>query len=58
MDRLCGLLVRVPGCKPRGSWFDSRRFRVAVDLEWGPLNLMSINEELIERKSSGSGVEN
>jgi hypothetical protein len=23
-DRICGLVVRVPGCIPRGSGFDSR----------------------------------
>jgi hypothetical protein len=32
-------------------------FSEAVGLERGPLNLMSINEELLERKSSGSGLE-
>jgi hypothetical protein len=26
-----------------------------VDLEWGPLSLMSITEELLEWKNSGSG---
>jgi hypothetical protein len=29
-----------------------------VDLERGPLSLVSTTEELLERKSSGSGVEN
>jgi hypothetical protein len=24
-DRLCGLAVRLPGCRPRGSGFDSQR---------------------------------
>jgi hypothetical protein len=40
-DRLCGLVVSVPGCYPRGPEFDSRRyqiFRVAVGLERGPLS--------------------
>jgi hypothetical protein len=40
-NRLCGLLVRVPGCRPRGLGFDSRYcqiFWVAVGLERGPLN--------------------
>jgi hypothetical protein len=40
-DRLCGLLVRVPGCSPRGPGFDSwsyQIFCVAVDLERGPLS--------------------
>jgi hypothetical protein len=29
-----------------------------VGLEQGPLSLVSTNEELLERKSSGSGLEN
>jgi hypothetical protein len=29
-----------------------------VGLEWGPLSLMSTTEELLERKSSCSGLEN
>jgi hypothetical protein len=29
-----------------------------MSLEWEPLSLMSINEEILERKSRGSGVEN
>jgi hypothetical protein len=29
-----------------------------VGLEWGPLSLMSTIEELLERKSSSSGLEN
>jgi hypothetical protein len=29
-----------------------------MGLEWGPLSLVMINEELLERKSSGSGLEN
>jgi hypothetical protein len=33
-------------------------FCVAMGLERGPLRLVSINEELLERKSSGSGLEN
>jgi hypothetical protein len=40
--------------------FDSRRhqiFLVAVGLERGPLSPVRINEELLERKSSGSGLE-
>jgi hypothetical protein len=42
------------------SGFDSRRyqiFREVVSLERGPLNLVSINEELLEKKSRGSGLE-
>jgi hypothetical protein len=39
--RLCGLVVRVPGCRHRVLGFDSRRcqiFCVAVGLELGPLS--------------------
>jgi hypothetical protein len=25
-DRLCGLVIRLPGCLPRGPGFDSRRY--------------------------------
>jgi hypothetical protein len=27
-DRLCGIVVRVPGCRPRGPGFDSRRYQI------------------------------
>jgi hypothetical protein len=43
------------------SGFDFRRYQIIwqlVDLEWGPLSLVSTTEELLERKSSGSGLEN
>jgi hypothetical protein len=52
-DSLCGLVVRFPGYKPRGPGFDFRRhqiFFVTVILERGPLSLVKINEELLERK--------
>jgi hypothetical protein len=45
----------------RGPGVDSRRYQifwVAVGLEQGPLSLVSISEELLERKSCGSGLEN
>jgi hypothetical protein len=51
--RLCGLVVRDPQ-------FDSKRYQLSsqvVDLERGPLSLVSTTEELFERKSSGSGLE-
>jgi hypothetical protein len=53
MDRLCGLVVRVSGYSCRGPRFDSRRFQifcVAVGLYGGPLSLVSINDDLLERK--------
>jgi hypothetical protein len=60
-DRLCGLVTRVPGCRPRGSGFDSRRYNIfwiALGVEQGPLSLVRITEELLERKSSCSSLEN
>jgi hypothetical protein len=52
----------------QGSWlqiqrseFDSRRYQTlweVVGLEQGPLSLVSTIEELLEWKSSGSGLEN
>jgi hypothetical protein len=51
-DRLCGLVVRVPGYRSRGPGFDSRRYEIfgeVVGLERGPLSLVRINEELLER---------
>jgi hypothetical protein len=57
-DRLCGLVIRVPGYKSRGSGFDSQGYKIfweVVGLERGPLNLERITEELLEWKSSGSG---
>jgi hypothetical protein len=58
-DRLCGLVVRVPGYRSRGPWFDSRRYQIfweVVGLEWDPLSLVWITEELLEWKSSGSDL--
>jgi hypothetical protein len=57
-ERLCGLVVRVPGYRSRSPGFDSRRNQIfceVVDVERGPLNLVRINEELLEWKSSCSG---
>jgi hypothetical protein len=45
----------------QSSGFDSRRYQIfseAAGLERGPLNLVITTEELLERKSSGSGLEN
>jgi hypothetical protein len=61
LDRLRGLAVRVPGYRSRGPGFDSwlhQIFWEVMGLERGPLNLVRITEELLEQKSSGSGLEN
>jgi hypothetical protein len=53
-DRLCCLVIRGPG-------LDSRRYPIfweVVGLERGPLSLVSTTKELLERKSSGSCLEN
>jgi hypothetical protein len=47
--------------RSRGPGFDSRRYQIfceVVGVERGPLSLVSITEELLEWKSSGSGLEN
>jgi hypothetical protein len=52
-DRLCALVVRVPGYRSRGPGFDSQRyqiFREVMSLDRVPLGLMRIIEELLERK--------
>jgi hypothetical protein len=58
---LTDIVVRLPGCRPRGPEFDSRRcqiFWVAVDLERGPLSTCEDKWGTIWKKSSGSGPEN
>jgi hypothetical protein len=60
-DRLCGLVVRVSGYRSRGTGFDSRRFQIfweEAGLERCPLSLVRTTEELLGRKSCGSGLEN
>jgi hypothetical protein len=58
-DRLCGLVVRVLDYRCRGPGFYSRALQKKVmDLERGPLSLVSTTEELLDRKSSGSCLEN
>jgi hypothetical protein len=52
-DRLCGPVVRVPGYRSRGPG----SIPAAISLGRGPLSLVSTIEELLERKSSGSGLE-
>jgi hypothetical protein len=57
-DRLCVLVVRVPGYTIRYTGFDSGGYQIfweLLSLERGPLSLVSITEELLEWKSSGSG---
>jgi hypothetical protein len=41
MDHLCGLVVGVPGCRPRGPAFDSRFYQIFF---------LGVGVELIERK--------
>jgi hypothetical protein len=58
-DRLCGLVVRVLDYSSRGPGFDSRALqKKVVGLERGPLSLVSTTEELVDRNSSGSCLEN
>jgi hypothetical protein len=58
MDHFCGLVVRVPGYRSGGPGFDSRHYKKkVVDLERGPLSLVSATEELLGSNSSGSGLE-
>jgi hypothetical protein len=57
LDCLCGLVVRVPGYRSRGPGLDSRSYQIlweVVGLEGDSLSLVSITEELLERKSSDS----
>jgi hypothetical protein len=57
-DRVCGLMVRVPGYSSRDPGFYSGRYQIfweVVGLEQGPLSLLRITEELLQWKSSCSG---
>jgi hypothetical protein len=59
-DRLCGLVGRVSGYRSRGPGFDSWPYKIFWEvrgLERGPLSLVRTIEELLEWKSSGSGLE-
>jgi hypothetical protein len=52
-DRLCGLVVRVPGYRSGAPGFDSWHYKQkVVGLERGPLSLVSTTEELLGRNSS------
>jgi hypothetical protein len=65
-DRLCGLVVRVlgyrfggPGSIPGTTRFsDKKKGKQVMGLERGPLSLVSTTEELLDKKSSGSCLEN
>jgi hypothetical protein len=61
-DCLCDVAVTVPCYRSRGPGFDSWNYQIfwVVDLEQGPVSLISTStiEELLERESSGSGLEN
>jgi hypothetical protein len=53
------LVVRVYGYRSRGPGFDSRPYQIFWEvggLERGPLSLVTTSEELLEWKSSGSGL--
>jgi hypothetical protein len=53
-DRLCDLVVKVPGYRSRGTGSipgATRFFWEVVGLEQCPLSLVSAFEELLERKS-------
>jgi hypothetical protein len=52
-DRLCGLVIRVLGYRPGGPGSipsTIRKKKEVVDLERGPLSLVSTTEELLVRK--------
>jgi hypothetical protein len=58
--RLCDLVVTVPEFGSRDPEFDYRcyeLFLIVVGLERSPLNLVTIHEELLQRKRRGSGLE-
>jgi hypothetical protein len=59
IDRFCGLVVRISGYRSRGPVFDYRPYQIFWEVggqERGPLSLVIIIEELLEWKSSGSGL--
>jgi hypothetical protein len=54
-------VVRVPVYRTRGPGFDSRHYQIfgeVMGLERDLLSLVSITEELLEKRSSGFGLEN
>jgi hypothetical protein len=47
-DRLC-LVIKVPGCRSKGPGFDSRQYRIFLELvEGGPLRVLNIFEQLFD----------
>jgi hypothetical protein len=59
-DRLCDLVIRISGYRSRGPGFDYRPYYIFWEvggLERGPFSLLRTIEELLEWKSSGSGLE-
>jgi hypothetical protein len=51
VDRLCGLVVRVLGYRSGGpGLIPCTTRKKVVDLERGPLSLVSTTEELLDRK--------
>jgi hypothetical protein len=59
-DRLCFLMVRVSDCRYRDPGFDSQAYQIFWEVgsqERGPLRFVRTTEELLEWKSSGSGLE-
>jgi hypothetical protein len=60
-DHLRGLVVKSSWLRIQRSGFDFRHYQIfseVVGLEQGPLTFVSTTEELLGRKSSGSGLEN
>jgi hypothetical protein len=60
-DRLCGLVVRVPGYRFRVLGFDFLHYQIfweIVSLERGQFSLVITTEVLLGRNSSDSGLEN
>jgi hypothetical protein len=59
IDRLCGLVVKVPGYRSSGpGWIPEHyKKKKVVGLERGPLSLVSTTEEILGRNNSGSGLE-
>jgi hypothetical protein len=50
IDRLCGLVVTVLGYRSGGPGSIPGTTKTVVDLERGPLSLVSTTEELLDRK--------